>query len=178
MLDTRKHNRNLLLSYWGRRMNAKILAALQAHHKSYVDELRQLNDGQLVEHLKEKLKEAEQAQVELSFEELIPAWLDENADDCLDVVPAKELHAAMAKHLANGKPLSDKAVQWFAQRVVDPKLLNKKRGPKPKYAYHHQIRRLMRIMVNDLGMRVKDAQELMVAAAPLSNEHVRDLYHS
>jgi len=157
-------------------MKSEILEAMTANHRDYVEKLKLFTDEQLIKHLENELKEVEE--VRIPIEQMLPLWLDENADELLEMAPAKHLHKAIASHLAKGKPLSTKATQWFAERVLDPKLLNQRRGPKPKHMYHHQIRRLMRIIVDDLGKKTKDAIELMEAAAPLSHEQIRDIYYN
>ena len=112
-------------------------------------------------------------------ETLAKRFVAEDAETWLKLSPlAKETFDAIALYLAEGGQLSPKVIKWFAQRVIDPKLLRSKRGRKPTPMLHHQIQYWMRILSVDMGYTVADAVGLLAGCAAKSPEHVRDIWYS
>ena len=67
------------------------------------------------------------------------------------MVRSLELQNALAKYMEDGNMVSPKVVQWFAERVSNPKLLHKKHGLKTTPMFHCQIRYFIELFISDLG---------------------------
>ncbi len=160
-------------------MSSSIIKAMEEDRAKYIEELGDLSEKQLIEHIKEKL--ALVVEYKLPIEELLPRWFAEDAENIyqlIEMAPAMEMHNALAKYMADGNMVSPKVVQWFAERVYNPKLLHKKRGRKPTPMLHYHIQYWMHILSVDMGYTVTDAVGLLADCAAKSPEHVRDIWYS
>ena len=159
-------------------MSSSIISAIETGRAKYIEELGDLSEKQLIEHIKEKV--ALVVEYKLPIEELLPRWFAEdaeNVDQLIEMAPAMEMHNALAKYMADGNMVSPKVVQWFAERVYNPKLLHKKPGRKITPMFHGQIRYFMHLLINDLGKTTQQSIEIMADAALRSEAQISEIWY-
>ena len=159
-------------------MSSSIIKAIEEDRAKYIEELGDLSEKQLIEHIKEKL--ALVVEYKLPIEELLPRWFAEDAENIyqlIEMAPAMEMHNALAKYMADGNMVSPKVVQWFAERIYNPKLLHKKRGRKPTPIFHGQIRYFINLLINDLGKTTQQSIEIMADAALRSEAQISEIWY-
>ena len=132
------------------------------------------------EELKNEIRNdiASVSEFKMPLETLAKRFVSEDADAWVDLAPNRETFNAVADYLAEGGQLSPKVRKWFAQRVIDPKLLRRKCGRKTTFALHHQIQYWVRVLSVDMGYPVTDAVGLVADCAAKSPEQVRDIWYA
>jgi len=179
LLDTRKHNRNLLLSYWGEVMTSKAVSAIIEARKHEVEILKSLSEKQLSDRIRAETH-SQLPPIQIEKSQAVFSLLFEDTEYAIDSLPAWVVHSAitdcMLEGVANHLNLSTKVLQWYAERVKDPKLLQKKSGRKKASALHHTIRRYITILSQDLGYTVSDAILFVAGAVGRGETYTKDIW--
>ena len=132
------------------------------------------------EELKNEIRNdiASVSEFKMPLETLAKRFVSEDADAWVDLAPNRETFNAVADYLAEGGQLPPKVIKWFAQRVIDPKLLRRKRGRKSTRALHHSLRYWVRMLSVDLQYSATDAIAVVADCAAKSPDHIRDIWYA
>ena len=152
-----------------------MIEAVQARQQTEINLLRSMTPDQLRGHIKTELSSI--AKAEIPLQKIARLLIEEDAIFAIKTLPAKNVHFAIATFLAEGGALENEAVKWFAERVVDRRLLNLKRGRKSTLLYHHSIKRFIKILNSSLGYSVENAIRFVADATSKGDQHIRDIYY-
>ena len=161
-------------------MTSKAVSAIIEARKNEVEILKLLTEQQLSAKIR---TEAHQnvPSIKIENSQAVFSLLFEDAEFAIDNLPPWAVHGAITDCMIEGVTdhlmLSPKVLKWYAERVKDPKLLQKKSGRKKASALHHTIRRYIAILSQDLGYTVSDAILFVAGAVGRGETYTQDIWN-
>jgi len=91
--------------------------------------------------------------------------------------PYKETHIALAQLLLEGHKFSGPVFEWFCHCVINPSLMNLKRGPKSKEWRDGQIHMYVSILRDEFNYTATEAHELVRECFGISSDHFQKIIY-
>ena len=161
-------------------MTSKAVSAIIEAQRHEVEILKTLTKKQLADRINAEAHRVA-APIQIENSQAVFSLLFEDTEFAIDNLPPLAVHGAITECMIEGVTdhlmLSPKVLKWYAERVKEPKLLQKKPGRKKASALHHTIRRYIAILSQDLGYTVNDAILFVAGAVGRGETYTQDIWN-